>query len=121
MANDLSTLMASLREAREGSRELDRDIYEFAIKGRTERVKRDVIAGPYTTDLTAAVALLERVLPGSEFGLDVGYHNEERICSAYVGDAKPRDDNDYWSFTSRGATPALALCLAVLIAKEKAP
>lgn len=95
MANDLSTLMASLREAREGSRELDRDIYEFAIKGRTERVKRDVIAGPYTTDLTAAVALLA-ALPSCEGWRPVSEAPKEKMTSVLVAQVGKPPVRAFW-------------------------
>lgn len=80
MANDLSALIARLREAREWSRELDCDIYEAIDsnfpKGAVTRIEiapgqpifatggyTYAHAPHYTTDLTAAVALAKRILP----------------------------------------------------------
>ena len=60
----LQELLARVENAEGPDVHLDRDIYEFVLKGRSERVEWDVVAGDYTKSIDAAVSLCERVLSG---------------------------------------------------------
>lgn len=119
---DIPTLISMLEKAEAGSRELDAEIGIAA--GFAERRKGNVYklseAGstlelywpaPFSTSLDAAVALVELLLPGQEWS---------------VGSNQP-DIGEPWarirtaplrSLEESAATPALALCLALLKALE---
>ena len=120
----MTDLITRLREAKEGSRVLDaailhavdaglRDDLIALVSSRSDAQKSDVDlnAPRYTTDLSAAVALCERVLPGWVIRLDI--FTEDGITNACVG--------ALWRGDVKHKTPALALCLAMLTAKDKAP
>ena len=133
----LTDLIDRLREAKEGSRELDRDIAISTFQGskdNAEYARQAVVSHgakphhfevcgisgislhtpePVTTSLDAAVSLCERLFPGCEHGYYQYRHRPgdeyaratvAKIGGPYVEDVKAR-------------TPALALCLAVLLAK----
>lgn len=58
----MTDLIARLREAKEGSRELSVEVWRaLCWKDHSRELSIDT---PFTTDLSAAVALAERVLPG---------------------------------------------------------
>ena len=67
-------------------------------------------AEPVTTSLDAALALAERVLPEANC---MGFDRDPKGVDAYVSrNCVPRDE--VWLVEARAATPALALCLAIL-------
>lgn len=90
--------------------------WQFPPKGRMDLysfVNHSHPSEYYTTDLSAAVALVERALPGWNWSVE----SARRLCGANV-----------WGFDSDRAdailaqTPALALCTALLKAlKTKEP
>ena len=106
----LPSLIASLREAGEGSRELDREVYDAVIGYRATAWPK------VTTSLDAILGLIREKLPdeqavwqvGTDFGGWVGAH----ICCHTVGMGSPKNYN------AQAATPALALCIALLLALE---
>lgn len=136
MTADLSALIARLEAAEAGSRELDAEIwlrfnrpeYTGGVKalemrgwhdGRGhliletddgEEVADELYIGSATTSLDAALALAERVYPGFGWGCVQG--SGER-CAANV-------TPDGWASGVSGiaSTPALALCIATLRAKQ---
>lgn len=66
-----------------------------------------------TASLDAVIALIERELPGWAHGYDRG----PQTCLAFVD---PHDYERRWGgarHTAKGATPAIALCIALLKAK----
>ncbi len=70
---------------------------------------------PYTASLDAAVALVERMLPGWACGFDSG-------PKTHIAFVDPHDFADRIfgaSFTAEAATPALALLIALLRAIEE--
>lgn len=69
-----------------------------------------VTAPAYTASIDAAVALVERLLPG--WGWQVG-RNGAAFVYRYVDDLKEALDDDV-TFRGKGATPALSLLLALL-------
>ncbi|WP_303702847.1 hypothetical protein [Brevundimonas naejangsanensis] len=141
MTADLSALIARLEAAEVGSRELDaliwlrfnRPEYSGGVKalemrgwydGRGhmiletdtgEEVADDLGIGNYTTSLDAALALAERVLP--VFGWEIHYDEVSGGIFAWVGERMAiygleRGHRGYAN------TPALALCIAILRAKQ---
>lgn len=128
----MTDLITRLREAKEGSRELDCDVFcataespfvsyhpdcvMATLGGFAARVEiKDIPA--YTTDLSAAVALAERVLPGWHWSIRKKSTNpdffEGLVTPAAWSYAADR-------FKASHDSAALALCLAILTAKEKA-
>ncbi len=107
---DLSTRIAS---AECGSRELDVAIYA-ACEGMSEELAelRWQAYEPVSRSLDAALALVERVLPGWGVTLsawpDEGTQKRAGRADVYDGEA---------TFSAECATPALAMCLALLSAK----
>ncbi|HAC01576.1 hypothetical protein [Brevundimonas naejangsanensis] len=135
MTADLSALIARLEAAEVGSRELDaliwlrfnRPEYSGGVKalemrgwydGRGhmiletdtgEEVADDLGIGNYTTSLDAALALAEGVLPGWSWEIYTAYQIKGLMkygCNL--------DEQD----TAYAFTPALALCIAILRAKQ---
>ena len=114
----MTDLITRLREAKEGSRELDAAIGR-ALTGTNARKGHwydlfgkwtpDETVPAFTTDLSAAVALAERVLPGWVIRLDI--FTEDGVTNACVG--------ALWRGDVKHKTPALALCLAILTAKAE--
>lgn len=109
-----ASLIEKLEGAGEGSRELD-----YAIRAVVEtfddywalRVPAD-----WTTSLDAALALAERVLPGWRRTV------EELSCGQWmsvVTGKKPEPHLSLPLHVARAATPALALCAAILRASSK--
>ena len=134
MASDLAALIERLREAKEGSRELDGLIMVSADPemntasrhqaslpcGAPENtIDRDSLwhAPAYTTDLSAAVALCERALPGWQWSIRKKSTNPD-FFEGLVTQAA-------WSYAadrfkaSHDCAP-LALCIAILRAKASA-
>lgn len=121
MASDLLT---RLREAKEGSRELDAEIHAALFPDDAVRlIGPHPLIGPryyvrdsshmptYTTDLSAAVALCERALPGwNASGTMIG--QPVKVAVVEPSPLRPMP------IVAKAATPALALCLAILTAKE---
>ena len=106
-----SELVARLEGASEGSRELDAEIdVVFPSPGTPPNYEwpRELVPA-YSTSLDAALALASRVLPGWDF--IVGRTNGGLTIHAQVGPGEMQFGN----------TPALALCIAVLRAKEPQP
>lgn len=139
MTADLSALIARLEAAEAGSRELDALVWkalnprgEIAIKGAGRpglvnwrcRIPGATIAnswtnpGRYTTSLDAALALAERVLPGWYFGVQQNRYVSPDMpdnWSAYLSAPRALDQGD---IEGEAPTPALALCIAILRAKQ---
>lgn len=115
------SLISRLEESTEGSRELDTDLFQaFAgddwhkayIRAQepcgcphdmaVEEARH--YAPRYTTSLDAAIALVERLLPGWWWEIDAAGNATVFKAPRYV--------------VEHAATPALALCLAALKAME---
>lgn len=131
MASDLAALIARLKEAKEGSRELDCDVYEAVDpnfpKGVATRIEiapaqpvfatggyTYAVAPPVTTDLSAAVALCERALPGWHWSIRKKSTNPD-FFEGLVTQAAWSYAVDRFKVSHDCAT--LALCLAILRAK----
>lgn len=138
---DMSALIARLEAAEAGSRELDVAIRDalipdgaandfnfltgFADRPETHGVMRVRIVEEYTTSLGAALALAERVLPGYEVSISQRKPRHLETCAEWwhaslfkittgvVFDAGPG------TISIKSATPALALCIAILKAKAQ--
>lgn len=120
----LSELIAKLEGLSGRDREVDADIYVafFIPQERVGRIDRlggcvgwwpkdapyesAIDVPPYTASLDAAVALVERKLPGTDWQVSNG--NEDG-CAAHI----EGDDKFY-----AGPTPAIAVCLALLRSLE---
>ena len=87
--------MTALEAAQEGSPELDRAVEAALATG----------AAGSTTSLDRALALAERVLPG--WGWSAGGSRGEHYARIDTPDGRDFEE-------SYAATPALALCLAIL-------
>ena len=130
MTSDLAALTARLEKAKEGSRELDAKIDHWLEGWVHERSTSPLDPGPdgppmitlptvpkFTTDLSAAVALCERALPGWHWSIRKKSTNPD-FFEGLVTQAA-------WSYAadrfkaSHDCAP-LALCLAILRAKASA-
>lgn len=131
MGEVITSLIEKLEGAEVGGRELDLDVAQaFSLKlwGRrhpstgshqwmTEIAGRSVPVPRFTTSLDAALALAERVLTLGAW--DVGYtYNSDRPYYARL--VIVRNDEGQPEIYGRSATPALALCAAVLRAQSEA-
>lgn len=125
-ATDLSSLISRLEAAREGSRELDAEIWKAIgltpkqekhcaewcrMDGRTDLTRERYIAAwapNFTTSIDAAMTLLpER----TQWQLNrTGIFDQEDSCRAEVD----------WSNGTWADTPPLALCIAALKARAAA-
>lgn len=116
----LVNLIERLEKAIGPDRELDWRIAEkFDIPERwptsalwppfMPKSKYDKSIPAYSASIDAAVALVERVLPGWTWTLDSG----SSTATLWEQDSAPEHLHQV-----RGATPSLALCLAILRAKE---
>lgn len=111
----LCDLIARLEAAKEGSRELDAAIDIYVTGGSSadlayvlEDVDRTLRPKHYTTSLDAALTLV----PKGYFGeIDFGFLVDKQ--AAWV-----RKNNDTPRVIGYGKTPALALCIAALKARE---
>jgi len=132
MTADLSAIIARLEAAEAGSRELDAHVevaaraFEAAKTGLARehwavwRANSSGIIGddatqyasePVTTSLDAALALAERVLPGKEWMLVKSTEGGETSFHALIGP-------DSLGRAGEAASAALALCIAILRAKQ---
>jgi len=134
----MTDLLARLKVAEAGSRELDgllwlhffaaqveRDIArhkgtwprgasdEEKTKRRAEFIASN--APKFSTSLDAALALAERVLPEANCR---GFDQTPRGCDAYV--SRNNVASGAWVIEGTAPTPALALCIAILKATHKA-
>lgn len=121
-------LLERVEAATGPDRELDRDILK-ALPTPTdgwgsvwpEHITWDSLtllspwAAPITASIDAAVALVEKMLPGRDVNLEIGNVGADRVTDAYISGAdgyfeepKTPDAHGY------GITPALALCAALL-------
>lgn len=125
MTADLSALIARLEAAEVGNRELDCEIAR-AMGWGVHNARRNGLwvvpfgeydtcdpeavfaLGNYTTSLDAALALAERVLPGWQIGMWTTKQNA-------VGSVLRADGG---AFDATSSTPALALVIAILRAKQ---
>lgn len=134
----ITSLIEKLEGAEVGSRELDGAVWYavhepdvehgFLHVEQTEQGPMEVLTcelgskfadcvGSYTTSLDAALALAERVLTMGTW--DVGYtYNSDRPHYARL--VIVRDDEGQPEIYGRAATPALALCAAILRAQSEA-
>jgi hypothetical protein len=103
----MTDLIKRLEEAEEGCPFLDREIW---VALEFDRRSSPIDAPEYTTSLDAALALAERVLPGWD------WHARSHYGDKFFAQVWP-------AFQSRqheayAATPALALCIAILKATD---
>lgn len=126
----MTDLIDRIEGARVGSRDLDADIYEalgYEVKRHPEhyggrsfsrswaylRNSRWESMSKPSTSVDAALALAERVLPGlTDYRIerDHGQHYARLVLDM---------PTEIVGFKSDAATPALALCAAILRAKEQ--
>lgn len=114
MTADLSALIARLEAAEVGSRELDWDIGAALFTG-----VRGCAAPNATTSLDAALELVKKVLPGwlwdvTTITTAVGGLRKP-LASVVRPDQPEGEEIKTWGY---GSTPALALCIAILRAKQ---
>jgi hypothetical protein len=108
----MTDLIKRLEEAKAGSADLDREVH-FAL-GLVKRPRPgfSVNVPVVTTSLDAALALAERLFPGAE--VYVG-----RQEGQWDADCEPVGcDRSAMFVDHKGATPALALCIAILKATD---
>lgn len=138
MTADLSALIARLEAAEVGSRELDAHVevaaraFEAAKTGLARehwavwRASPSGIVGdggtqyasaPVTTSLDAALALAERVLPEETFW-EMSHNAVINGQRMYHADVFPPYQSGEATFCGYGPHPALALCTAILRAKQ---
>lgn len=117
MTADLSALIARLEAAEVGSHELDKAVAiacGSSIQVWAETASDGTFLGSvraYTTSLDAALALAERVLPGKEWMLVKSTEGGETSFHALIGP-------DSLGRAGEAASAALALCIAILRAKQ---
>lgn len=131
--NNVKDLIASLREAGEGSRELDVKIaralgrvwnepllnFHTDYDGSTIEVMEDgsswkLIPG-FTTSLDAIVGLIREKLPGRHWSVQTTGEPGSGAYSAEISASAPYRFN---VICYTAPTPALALCIALLVALE---
>lgn len=125
---DMQALIARLEAAEAGSAELDYLIDEalsewrnigggFAVHKVTGERRRNSFdcSAPVTTSLDAALALAERVLPGWQITLSTKGGEMPPWVQIYP---LPLEEDNYLD-PEFAATPALALCIAILKAKAQ--
>ncbi|WP_295196491.1 hypothetical protein [uncultured Brevundimonas sp.] len=111
MDQTITSLIEKLEGAEVGSRDLD------CAVARVFGCYRGFASEHLTTSLDAALALAERVLTLGAW--DVGYtYNSDRPHYARL--VIVRDDEGQPEIYGRSATPALALCAALLRAQSEA-
>lgn len=103
----MTSLLTKLQSAKEGSRELDVEIYRacgFKVYPQDEPSRDTAGDAPHlTTSLDAIVSLIERVKPGAQWDLN----NFECRAALSVRGA-------FYDYTAIAPTPALALCISLL-------
>lgn len=133
-------LIERLKAAECGSRELDAELFWLFDRKGAERCYWNAACGlrgalpddwnriplglggfavvclapRYTESVDAALAMAERVLPGWFVGLQQN-RGDVPPWSAYLSPPEPREDD----IEHDAASPALALCIAILRAKEE--
>ncbi|MEN5229028.1 hypothetical protein [Brevundimonas naejangsanensis] len=145
MTADLSALIARLEAAEVGSRELDAavtvalqldargvtvDDHEYlratvrsdeCAPGTYWRCARSGMslrtADPVTTSLDAALALADRVLEGWLWTVGTERRGSDIFASADAYDVNGDGDAE-WFCQTEATTPSLALCIAILRAKQ---
>ena len=118
-------LIERLEAAGEGSRELDYAIEHWLEINTEDEYWKLRVAADWTTSLDAALALAERVLPGWYAGVQPWFHTDpdRAMHRAYVvrpdwARWNPVDDDWCECIWGRSAaTPALAVCIAILKAR----
>jgi hypothetical protein len=102
--SDLATLEQRLVEAVGPDQEIDGLLWNFIDertlvalddRGQTDRIAYD-IAPPYTSSIDAAVALVERVLPGAEYEITTRYgpaHVQLPLNGDECSDGRREDGN----------------------------
>jgi hypothetical protein len=132
-ASQLESLVARVEKATEGSREMDAEVHiacygdgalDFGMptgKGGS-RVEFKyphpyVLARSphYTSSVDAAIALVEKMLPGCNWRIQ----RQQDRCHAIINREHAEKHFDIW-VDQPGATPALALCGSLLRAIEEA-
>lgn len=134
MTADLSALIARLEAAEVGSRELDDSVVISAFDGEMmdwwdeATQQHQIKAGdgsrvnvtPITTSLDAALALAERVLPGWAMNVCLDKDRDGTLLGWSSQVARHGLEGpvgrDRWFGVA--PTPALALCIAILRAKQ---
>lgn len=116
--SDLQSLLERLEKATGPDREIDQDIEDIVRLGIAPRDKPLPFCPKYTSSLDAALSLVERVLPP----LPTADHKHSEIRLQIAdGDTNAVIDRDTFSgeavTIASAATPALALCLALVRAK----
>lgn len=127
MSDLLADLLSRVRAATGRDRKIDAAIFAMAgideahclswcsMDGRTD-ITRDMYVSAwapcYTTSVDACIKLAERVLPGWIWKLDSGSPAMAEPPFAYVAIDAPRDVTG----RSLGATPALAMLAAIIVA-----
>jgi len=106
-----SALIARLEAAEAGGRELDYEIRD-ALNDPHWNIR---VPADWTTSLDAALALAERVLPGWQITLSTKGGEMPPWVQIYP---LPLEEDNYLD-PEFAATPALALCIAILKAKAQ--
>ena len=115
------TLIERLESAEQGSVKLDGMVWYHVVEAAGLGGKHDMDGRwpHYTTDLSAAVALVERVLPGWDWRVSPcrAIIDKDGVDPMYGGDGTSETE-----YSGYSAAPALALCIALLKAlKPKEP
>lgn len=116
MTADLSALIARLEAAEVGSRELDMAVHKAATGENMGFATPDA-----SRSLDAALALAERVLPGYAMNVCLDKDRDGTLLKwssqvARHGLSGPVGRGGWWFGIA--PTPALALCIAILRAKQ---
>ncbi|MCO7728791.1 hypothetical protein NJB93_19615 [Brucella intermedia] len=134
----MTDLITRLSELDAPDREVDAEIDVIFFGGETvwkqanytmeqfpasKRASRHHISGyayeyvpAFTASVDAAIALAERVLPGCKVGLLPNFYRAFPYAGVIVEAGNPVDLKE--AIIDGGATPAIALCIALLRAKE---
>lgn len=122
MTQDITSLIEKLEGAGEGSRELDREVWLACRQpekwgGPINPPGKGVWEGPHVSySLDAALALASRVLPGVMWWLS----HQAVIDGVKYYHAEVSPETEIEGQSGYAATPALALCAAILRAQSEA-
>ena len=119
----MTDLITRLSKLDAPDREVDGEIWRYLMSGEP----RAVLHGPIpklTASVDAAIALAERVLPGWGWEIASNTNHIKNCLNPEYG--KPIGKHPHWAVVANqssrkfvdGQTPAIALCIALLRAKE---
>lgn len=114
--SDLDTLIRDLEEATEGSRELDTAVTNWMWREKWgKKLPKDLSIEPYTTSLDAALTLVPE---GWKWEIANHAGDDDGPRAALWWGIPAEHNDEIKQIGAHGNTPALALCIAALKARN---